>query len=80
VVWHSLVRQYVQPEEWARLQDAVTAARASDRGAPIVWAAMEPGLDASPRIAVTLGERPGESPRRVASCGDHGHPMIWEPG
>ena len=80
VVWHSLVRQYVQPEEWALLEDAVTAARASDRGAPIVWAAMEPGLGASPRIAVTLGERSGESPRRVASTGDHGHPMIWEPG
>ena len=61
------------------LEDAVTAARASDRGAPIVWAAMEPGLGASPLIAVTLGERRlGESPRRVASCGDHGRPMIWE--
>jgi hypothetical protein len=64
----------------AGLLPGVPAAGARDRGAPIVWAAMEPGLDASPRIAVTLGERPGGSPRRVASCGDHGHPMIWEPG
>ncbi len=77
VVWHSLFRQYVSPEEWSAIERAVTAALDADARRPIAWVGMEPGLDHTAAIEVTLREHPNAPEQRLASCGDHGPPVIW---
>ena len=42
VVWHSVMRQYVDPGEWQALGDASDAALAAHPERPIAWVGMEP--------------------------------------
>lgn len=78
VVWHSLVRQYVEPEEWVALQSALREARAAAPELPIVRVGMEPDLDHLAAIELAIDEPGDASPIRLAACGDHGPPVIWE--
>jgi hypothetical protein len=77
VIWHSLFRQYVSPEEWAALEREVATGLESEPRRPIAWVGMEPRLDHLVGIEVTLREHPHAPALHLASCGDHGPPVIW---
>jgi HAD superfamily hydrolase (TIGR01509 family) len=79
VVWHSVMRQYVEAEEWRRLTDAFAAARRAAPERPIVWVAMEPA-SISVGDAVTVREAPDGPVTRLATCDDHGPPVVWQAG
>jgi hypothetical protein len=73
VVWHSVMRQYVDPEEWAAIE------RALDVRPGVVRLSMEPSRDEHqglPRLA--LCEHPGGSETVLALVGDHGLPIRWD--
>ncbi|MEA2478399.1 MAG: hypothetical protein QOJ07_321 [Thermoleophilaceae bacterium] len=76
VVWHSLLRQYVDPAEWTALEAAFAQAP-RDRG-PVVWVSMEPTDDHLRNVALTVRESPDGAERRLARCGDHGPPVVWD--
>jgi hypothetical protein len=75
VVFHSIVMQYMPPEQRtemrAILEDA--GARAS-AGAPLAWLRMEPGGD---QTEVSLTMWPGGRERVLARSGFHGYPVEW---
>jgi hypothetical protein len=74
VVWHSLFRQYLEPNDWEALQDAFARAAQADARRPIVWLSMEPGADHL--VGVELSAR--TAPEQIlASCDDHGPPVRW---
>jgi hypothetical protein len=73
VVWHSVVRQYVAPEQW----EAVEAAFARSRG-PAVWLGMEPSTSQAGRFELCARLTAGSEAVRLAWCGDHGPPVLWE--
>jgi hypothetical protein len=77
VVWHSVFRQYVKPEEWAVIEDSIRGAVSTDPGRPTVWLSMEPGHDHLRRMRLTLVERAQEEGKALAECGDHGPPVRW---
>ncbi len=72
VVWHSVMRQYVEPEEWAAIERAIA-------GRPgVVRLSMEPALDRQARMELTVHD-PADAPgTRLAVCDDHGLPIRWE--
>jgi hypothetical protein len=74
VVWQSIVRQYIEPGPWEAIERAFEDAAA---GGPLVWLRMEPGEDHLTGMELTVIETPGEPPRRLATCGDHGPPVSW---
>jgi hypothetical protein len=80
VVWHSIVRQYLSPEERGRvgslLQDA--GHRATAR-APLAHLHLEPvpGRADPPAFQVVLTSWPGGHRRVLAECGPHGPPIVW---
>jgi HAD superfamily hydrolase (TIGR01509 family) len=76
VVWHSVVRQYVDGDEWSALQDAFGAALAAAPERPIAWVGMEPASTGAGG-EVTLRSAPDRPPTRLASCDDHGPPVVW---
>lgn len=73
VVWHSLVRQYVEPDEWGMIEEIL---RCADRDRPVVRLGMEPGKDHLAGVRLTLAEPEGET--LLADCGDHGPPVRWQ--
>jgi hypothetical protein len=77
VVWHSLMRQYVDPGEWRALLEAFGAALAANPERPIAWVGMEPvsGVFGG---EITVQTAPDQMARRVARCDDHGPPVVWE--
>ena len=72
VVWHSIMRQYVEAEEWAAIE------RAIDGQPDVVRLSMEPSRDehmGRPRLA--LHEHSPAAETVVAVVGDHGLPIRW---
>jgi hypothetical protein len=72
VVWHSIMRQYVEAEEWAAIERAI-------EGEPdVVRLSMEPTLDEHmglPRLVLHEPSHGGETV--LALAGDHGLPIRW---
>jgi hypothetical protein len=79
VVWHSVLRQYVEPAEWQALLKAFGAAVAACPERPIAWVGMEP-VTAGTGDVITLRTGAEQAVRRVAGCDDHGPPVVWELG
>ncbi len=75
VIWQSVFRQYVDAEEWTAIED--TIGRAATRDPTLTWLSMEPGDDhlADMRLVCRTGYPHHECV--LASCGDHGPPVIW---
>src|SRR5947209_9493302 len=72
VVWHSVMRQYVEADEWTRIERAVA-------GRPeIVGLSMEPAGDAVAWMQLTVHDPAGAAEVRLAVCGDHGVPLRGE--
>lgn len=76
VIWQSVVRQYVAPQDWEAIERAF-APRQSD-GRPVVWLRMEPKRDHIGGFQLTMKTGADERERLLARCGDHGPPVIWE--
>jgi hypothetical protein len=72
VVWHSVMRQYVEPEEWAAIE------RALDARPDVVRLSMEPALDRTAQMQLTVHDPAGAPARRLAVCDDHGLPIRWD--
>ena len=72
VVWHSVMRQYVEPEEWEAIE------RALDGRRDVVRLSMEPALAQHARMQLTVHDPAGARERRLAMCDDHGLPIRWE--
>jgi hypothetical protein len=71
VVWHSVMRQYVEPDEWAAIE-ATLAMRAN-----VVRLSMEPSLDQTARMQLTVHDPAGAPAETLAICDDHGLPIRW---
>jgi hypothetical protein len=78
VVWHSVMRQYVDPDEWASLGERFAEAVRAAPDRPVVWVGMEPGEDHVAGFVVSVSEDPVRDPVPVATCGDHGPPVRWD--
>ena len=79
VVWHSVVRQYVDPAAWEATRAVFRDAAADDPGRPVVWVSMEPTPERIFGCAVTITAAPDLSADvELARCGDHGPPVAWE--
>jgi hypothetical protein len=73
VVWHSVMRQYVDAEEWAAIE------RALDARPGVIRLGMEPSLaDHLGRQRLAFREHPHGSETTLAVAGDHGLPIRWE--
>jgi hypothetical protein len=73
VVWHSVMRQYVEADEWAAIEDILA------RHPHVVRLSMEPSLDDHlGRQQLSLREHPDGPEIRLALAGDHGLPIRWE--
>lgn len=77
VIFHSVVMQYLDPDERNAVAQAITDAgeRASD-DAPLYWLRMEPD-DPLRAMSVRLSRWPGGTERLLATAGAHGEPVRW---
>ncbi|MDX6197584.1 MAG: hypothetical protein QOJ79_735 [Actinomycetota bacterium] len=80
VVWHSVVRQYLDPEERAEV-DAILA-EAGERAsvhAPLVRLSLEPEkkVQSTFRFLVEMTTWPAGETRLLAECLGHGPPVTW---
>ena len=80
VVWHSVVRQYLAPDERSRLGALLADAGERARAAAVVaHLALEPervdGRDWTMRLVLTTW--PGGERRVLADCEGHGPPVVW---
>ena len=74
VVWHSVVMQYVDPQERA----AIDKLLAEHRGGPVVRAAMEPEREGDGFVfRVRITRWPGGESAHVADAHGHGPPVVW---
>jgi len=70
VVFHSIVAQYLHPEERRRLEESIAAAGlAATRRAPVAWLRMEPE---GAECALSLALWPSGVDAVIARCGFHG--------
>ena len=72
VVWHSVMRQYVEADEWAAIE------RALGEHPGVVRLSMEPAYDGQLRMRLTVHDPVGAPETRLATCDDHGLPIRWE--
>lgn len=83
VVWQSVVRQYLSPQERAGVDAALAEAggRATP-DAPLVHLALEPALAEHElhRFRLTARSWPGGQERVLADADGHGPPVVWRPG
>lgn len=80
VVWHSVVRQYVDPAERRAMDELLDEAGArATRGAPLAHLWLEPEKGRSPRFLLGLRTWPGGRARTLAECQGHGPPVVWRP-
>lgn len=80
VVWHSVVWQYLSPQERTASRAALlAAAERATPAAPLALLSMEPERTgpATYRFAVHLTTWPGGARRRVADAQGHGPPVAW---
>lgn len=80
VVWHSIVRQYLAPQERERVEALLC--RAGDRAssqAPLAHLSLEPErvADGSFDFRLRLTTWPGGRKRLLAACEGHGPPVRW---
>ncbi len=71
VVWHSVMRQYVDPAEWEAIE------RALDGQVDVVRLSMEPALDQRMRMQLTVHDPADATPTLLAVCDDHGLLIRW---
>jgi hypothetical protein len=71
VVWHSVMRQYVEPEEWTAIEDAL------DGRPGVVRLSMEPAFDQRAQMQLTVHDPAAALGRKLAVCDDHGLPIRW---
>ena len=72
VVWHSVMRQYVEADEWGAIE------RAIERRRGVVRLSMEPAFEQDARMQLTVHD-PADGPEtRLALCDDHGLPIRWQ--
>lgn len=74
VVWQSVVRQYIEPASWQKIESVFDRAFAS--GHPVVWLRMEPKKLPADDFQLTIKDAHGK--RLLARCGFHGPPVTWE--
>ena len=74
VVWHSVMRQYVDPDEWAAIERTLSDAAGSS---PIARLSMEPASDRHAAMQLTVHDPAGAPATRLAVCDDHGLPIRW---
>ena len=73
VVWHSVMRQYVDPEEWAAIE------RALHEHPTVVRLSMEPSLDDHLGLQqLAFRGHPDDPEIVLARAGDHGLPIRWD--
>lgn len=80
VVWHSVVRQYLDARERGLVAALLEAAGArATRQAPLAHLALEPERigGGSHDFGVVLRTWPGGGSRRLADCEGHGPPFVW---
>ena len=76
VVFHSIVMQYLSPEQRQSFQDALHEAGArATPNAPLAWVRMEPTRDGPAHVDLTWWPGGVESP--LAECGYHGEWVRW---
>ncbi len=81
VVWQSVVRQYLEPAERARVADLLAAAGArATPAAPVAHLSMEPQRFTTGgfRFVVTLTTWPGGVTRELGQAQGHGPPVVWQ--
>jgi hypothetical protein len=78
VVWHSVVVQYLAPDELARVRGVLRAAGGrATAAAPLAVLGLEPSPDAT-RFELSLRTWPGGGAREVLGWGSgHGVPFTW---
>ena len=82
VVWHSVVRQYLAPDERGRVDELLAQAGArATPAAPLARLSLEPeALDSGRfRFLVELTTWPGSGPELLAHAEGHGPPVVWQP-
>lgn len=72
VVWHSVMRQYVEPVEWEAIE------RALDGRPGVVRLSMEPDFTQRAPMRLTVHDPAASPARLLAVCDDHGLPIRWE--
>ena len=79
VVWHSVVRQYLDPDERASVRSLVDEAGSrATADAPLAHLTLEPEKVGSGfRFLVELTTWPGGTSVVLAECKGHGPPVIW---
>jgi hypothetical protein len=80
VLWHSIVRQYLDDEQHAAVGDGIAALAASATpSARFAWLALEPHrITANGECLVTLTTWPGGGERVLGAAPPHGLPVTWE--
>jgi hypothetical protein len=81
VLWHSIVRQYLDDEQRAAISEGIAAlAAAATPSARFAWLALEPHrITANGECLVTLTTWPGGEQRVLGSAPPHGLPVTWVP-
>lgn len=82
VLWHSIVRQYLDDEQRAAVTEGIgRLGAAATRSARFAWLCLEPHRrTANGECLVTLTTWPGGVPRVLGSAPPHGLPVVWAPG
>lgn len=78
VLWQSVFRQYLTAEQWEAIEHEFGQVEASDER-PLVWLRMEPGRDHLAHVRLTCRTDADAEAFRLAGCGDHGPPVVWDP-
>jgi hypothetical protein len=81
VLWHSIVRQYLDDGQRAAVTDGITAlSAAATASARFAWLSLEPHRRTSNgECLVTLTTWPGGTQRVLGSAPPHGTPVTWTP-
>jgi hypothetical protein len=79
VLWHSIVRQYLDEAQREAVADGVAAlGAAATPAAPFAWLSLEPHQrTANGQCQVTLTTWPGGAERVLGSASPHGMPVVW---
>jgi hypothetical protein len=80
VLWHSIVRQYLDDAQRAAVSEGITRlGAAATPSARFAWLSLEPHRrTANGECLVTLTTWPGGSGRVLGSASPHGLPVFWE--
>jgi hypothetical protein len=78
VVWHSVVWQYVPPDERTRITQAIeVAGRRATPAAPVAHLSLEPEHVEHGGFVLRLRTWPGGEQRLLADAQGHGPPVVW---